>query len=92
MENLGLDHVDLYLVHFPKVVRLNVSDAQNQKIRENTWACLEELYDNGRVNAIGVSNFTIQHLDEIANNHSVMPTVNQVPISINSYALLVGHI
>ncbi|XP_026316701.1 uncharacterized protein LOC113227679 isoform X2 [Hyposmocoma kahamanoa] len=78
LENLGLDQVDLFLIHFPGVARLNASDVRNQKIREMTWASLEELYDDGRVNAIGVSNFTIRHLDEIASNHSVMPAVNQV--------------
>lgn len=84
LENLGLDQVDLFLIHFPGVARLNASDVRNQKIREMTWASLEELYDDGRVNAIGVSNFTIRHLDEIASNHSVMPAVNQVPIPMSS--------
>lgn len=44
-----------------------------------TWASLTELYDEGLVNSIGVSNFTMKHLREImTSSHGVVPTVNQV--------------
>lgn len=78
LNNLGLDYVDLYLIHFPGSQKLHHSDVKNKKIRDITWSSLEELYDDGRVNAIGVSNFTIQHLTELLSTHSVVPAVNQV--------------
>lgn len=80
LQNLELDYVDLYLIQMPGTAQLMASDVKTKKIREMAWACLEQLYDNGRVNCIGVSNFTISQLKEIANNHGVTPTVNQVPI------------
>ena len=67
---LSLDYVDLYLIHRP------VKGLMNE-----TWKALEKIYDNGRVRAIGVSNFTIRHLDELKSTLNLMPTVNQVEFS-----------
>lgn len=79
LENLGLDYVDLYLIHFPGTAKLATYDKKNTELRNTTWASLVELYDLGLVNAIGVSNFTVQHLKQlIKNNHGVIPAVNQV--------------
>ncbi|OHD72576.1 MAG: glyoxal reductase [Spirochaetes bacterium RBG_13_68_11] len=64
---LGLDVVDLYLIHWP--VKGKFSD---------TWRAMEKLYADGRVRAIGVSNFKVHHLEELAKTASVMPAVNQV--------------
>ncbi|XP_049884903.1 uncharacterized oxidoreductase YtbE-like [Pectinophora gossypiella] len=79
LKNLGLDYVDLYLIHFPGTARLRSDDGRNKVLRESTWSSLEEIYDEGRVNAIGVSNFTVRHLSELLlTHHSVIPAVNQV--------------
>ncbi|HZG58569.1 aldo/keto reductase [Paenibacillus sp.] len=67
LERLGLDYVDLYLVHWP------VKD----KYRE-TWKALVRLYEEKRVRAIGVSNHQIHHLEEIIQDTGVVPAVNQV--------------
>lgn len=83
LNNLGLDYVDLYLIHFPGAARLNATDERNKKLRSDTWSALEELYDNGQVNAVGVSNFTVNHLQELIRNHSVIPAVNQVKLRRN---------
>lgn len=64
---LGLDVIDLYLVHWP------VKD----KFVE-TWRALEKLYKEGLVRAIGVSNFQIHHLQEIFKVSDIVPVVNQV--------------
>lgn len=64
---LGLDYIDLYLVHWP--VKGKYID---------TWRALEKLYSDGRVRAIGVSNFHIHHLQDILESGSVVPVVNQV--------------
>ncbi|XP_035440687.1 uncharacterized oxidoreductase YtbE [Spodoptera frugiperda] len=79
LENLGLDFADLYLIHFPGTQKLAVNDKRNAELRLTTWASMVELYDNGLVNAIGVSNFTKYHLKLLMErNHGVVPAVNQV--------------
>ncbi|WP_404448874.1 aldo/keto reductase [Sutcliffiella horikoshii] len=67
MEKLGLEYLDLYLVHWP--VKGKYVD---------TWKALEKLYKDGRVRAIGVSNFQIHHLQDILDVAEVKPMVNQV--------------
>lgn len=67
LEKLGLDYVDLYLIHWP--VEGKYKDA---------WRALETLYAEGRVKAIGVSNFQIHHLEELMSDAKVKPMVNQV--------------
>ncbi len=66
-KKLGLDYIDLYLVHWP--VKGKYLD---------TWKALEKLYKDGLVRAIGVSNFKIHHLKDILNEGEIVPTVNQV--------------
>lgn len=66
VNKLGLDYVDLYLIHWPK--DLNVE----------TWKALERLYEEKRVRAIGVSNFKEHHLEEIFKNSDIIPAINQV--------------
>ncbi|HVO40403.1 MAG TPA: aldo/keto reductase [Spirochaetia bacterium] len=64
---LGLDVLDLYLIHWP--IRGKFID---------TWKALEKLYADGKVRAIGVSNFLIHHLEELLSSSSITPAVNQV--------------
>ena len=67
MKKLQLDVVDLYLIHWPM-----------NGTRLETWKALEKLYQDGRVRAIGVSNFLVHHLEELAENSGIVPAVNQV--------------
>ncbi|WP_404350348.1 aldo/keto reductase [Sutcliffiella horikoshii] len=67
MEKLGLEYLDLYLVHWP---------VEGKYV--DTWKALEKLYKDGRVRAIGVSNFQIHHLQDILDVAEVKPMVNQV--------------
>jgi diketogulonate reductase-like aldo/keto reductase len=67
MERLGLDVLDLYLVHWP----------QPPFMRE-TWRAMEEVYASGRVRAIGVCNHLVHHLTEMQSFADVMPMVDQV--------------
>lgn len=67
LERLGLDYVDLYLIHWP-VPGCSL----------DTWKVLEELYLKGKAKAIGVSNFTEMDLDEILEHGHIVPAVNQI--------------
>ncbi len=70
LERLGLDYIDLYLIHWPV-----------ENLRLESWRALERLYSDGLCKDIGVSNYMERHLDEILNNFSVVPAVNQVEFS-----------
>ena len=67
MDRLGLDYVDLYLIHWPV-----------PGCYEETWQTMQQIYKSGRAKAIGVSNFQIQQLKDILSKEEVVPTVNQV--------------
>lgn len=67
LEKLQTDYLDLYLIHWPKGER-----------SKETWKAMEELYQKGRMKAIGVSNFLVHHLDDFLPHCKVMPAVNQV--------------
>ncbi|MET3193944.1 aldo/keto reductase [Bacillus sp. OAE603] len=69
LKKLGLDYVDLYLVHWP------VKDKYLE-----TYKALEKLYDEKLVPAIGVSNFHIHHLEDIAAHRNIKPMVDQVEL------------
>jgi 2,5-diketo-D-gluconate reductase A len=68
---LGLDVIDLYLIHWPTPAR---------DLYVDTWRALERIYADGRARAIGVSNFTVAHLDRISGEGTVVPAVNQVEL------------
>ncbi|MFJ7729798.1 aldo/keto reductase [Neobacillus sp. NPDC097160] len=67
LKKLGLDYLDLYLIHWPV----------EGKYKE-AWRALETLYKEGKVKAIGVSNFQIHHLEELMKEAEINPMVNQV--------------
>lgn len=67
MKRLGLDILDLYLIHWPVAGKFN-----------ETWRALEHLYHQGRVRAIGVSNFLKHHLEKLFETSEIIPMVNQM--------------
>jgi diketogulonate reductase-like aldo/keto reductase len=67
LKNLGVDFVDLYLVHWPMSGR-----------RVETWKAMEKILAEGKARAIGVSNFTIRHIEELLAETEVVPAVNQI--------------
>lgn len=75
LAKLGLTYVDLYLVHWP-----TASDDETISLnkREETWRAMEEIYKSGKAKAIGVSNYTITHLEEMKKYAKIPPAVNQV--------------
>jgi 2,5-diketo-D-gluconate reductase A len=68
---LGLDAIDLYLIHWPK---------PHLDLYVETWKALIRLRDEGRVKTIGVSNFTAAHLERIIHDTGVVPAVNQIEL------------
>src|SRR3989344_2943142 len=75
LAKLGLTYVDLYLVHWPTA---DVKALESINKREETWKAMEEIYKSGKAKAIGVSNYTIAHLEEMKKYATVLPAVNQV--------------
>ena len=79
MRNLDLEYIDLYLIHWPA----NSKKYKNpSEINRETWKALEELYENGRVKAIGVSNFLPHHIEELKETAGILPMVNQIELHI----------
>jgi 2,5-diketo-D-gluconate reductase A len=68
---LGLDYVDLYLIHWPR-------PAVDRYI--DTWRAFEQIHADGRVRAVGVSNFQIPHLERVLESSGLKPTVNQIEL------------
>lgn len=71
---LGMDYVDLYLIHWPV-------PAQDQFVE--TWRAFERIHSEGRVRTIGVSNFRIDDLQRLEDETETRPTVNQVELHTN---------
>jgi len=69
LKKLGLDYLDLYLVHWPV----------KGKYKE-TWKALEKIYASGKVRAIGVSNFHVHHLEDLLAEAEIVPAVDQIEL------------
>ncbi|MFJ7663979.1 aldo/keto reductase [Lysinibacillus sp. NPDC097162] len=67
LQKLGLDYLDLYLIHWPG----------KDKYAES-WRALEDLYEQGKIKAIGVCNFTVAHLEKLLSFARIKPVINQV--------------
>jgi len=68
LASLGLDYVDLFLLHWP------------ERARHDSWRALIELRESGKARSIGVSNFTIDHLEKLRRASDVVPAINQVEL------------
>ena len=75
LAELGLDYLDMYLIHWPATAR-QYDDWRELNL--STWRALEKVYQDGRVRAIGVSNFKPHHLKPLMDGAEIMPMVNQV--------------
>ena len=86
LKDLGLEYIDLYLMHWPVVQRKNaimpLTEEDMVSLEEvpiiETWRAMEELYKEGKVRAIGVSNFGIKRLEELLRETDINPMVLQV--------------
>ena len=75
LARLGLDYLDLYLIHWPAA---KGAPEQWQKTNAETWRAFEHIYQSGRVRAIGVSNFLTHHLEPLLPAAEVRPMVDQI--------------
>jgi diketogulonate reductase-like aldo/keto reductase len=74
LDKLGLDHLDLYLIHWP---------TPGRGLYPDTWRAFEKLYADGRTKAIGVSNFPVAQLQHLLDSGSTVPAVNQIELHPN---------
>jgi len=71
LERLGMDRVDLYLIHWPRPA---------SGLQVETWAALQKIHDEGRSRAIGVSNYRIEDLELLADAGGTQPSINQIEL------------
>lgn len=74
---LNVSYIDLYLIHWPGASRVHGNSESNSKLRADSWKTLIELKKENKLRSIGVSNFTIKHLEELK-SFQTKPDVNQV--------------
>ncbi len=77
MERLGLEYLDLYLIHWPNPVQFRTHWEESTV---GTWAAFEELYKAGKIRAIGISNFMPHHIETLMKTATVKPMVNQLKL------------
>ena len=75
LKNLGVDYLDLYLIHWPCVEKIS---PDWKEINASTWKGFEKMYKDGKIRAIGVSNFQQKHLDALNEYAEIKPMVNQI--------------
>lgn len=75
LERLGLDYIDLYLIHWP-----NPSEFKDnwQQANADTWRAMEEAVDAGKIRSLGVSNFLSHHIDALLETARIKPVANQI--------------
>ncbi|MGW7518194.1 aldo/keto reductase [Streptomyces sp. NPDC054796] len=71
LAKLGMDYVDLYLIHWPLPAR---------DLYVDTWRAFEKIYEEGRAKSIGVSNFQPAHLQRLFDESGIVPAVNQIEL------------
>ena len=76
LERLGLEYLDLYLIHWPNPRSLREIGYETHNAQ--SWRAMEELYREGKLRSIGVSNFQPHHLEALLKHASIPPVVNQI--------------
>lgn len=84
LKNLGLEYIDMILIHSPQPWKEFRCEKRYFKENIEVWKALEEAYEKGKVKAIGVSNFLMDDLENIINNCKIKPMVNQILTHISN--------
>ena len=88
LEKMGLDYLDMMIIHSPQPwVEVNQSENRYKEGNRQAWRALEEVYNEGKLKAIGVSNFRIEDLENIMETAKVKPMVNQMLCHISNTPL-----
>ncbi|HNW57813.1 MAG TPA: aldo/keto reductase, partial [Bacteroidales bacterium] len=82
MKTIGLDYIDLYIIHSPRP--LDHLDEDYTKENIEAWRAMESIYKTGKCRAIGVSNFNITYLTSILENCTIKPSINQIKFYIGN--------
>lgn len=77
IDRLGTDYLDLYLIHWPNPKAFR---DRWEEVNAGSWKAMEEIYEAGKIKAIGVSNFMIHHLEALFKTAKIIPMVNQIRI------------
>lgn len=77
LKNLGTDHVDLLLIHWPNPLKMRACWKERNA---EVWSAMEQLYKDGKARAIGVSNFCPRHLEALMETAVITPAVDQIRI------------
>ncbi|XP_078238076.1 glyoxal reductase isoform X1 [Pogona vitticeps] len=80
LKELDCEYLDLYLIHWPGTQGRPREDAGNRERRRHSWRALERLHEAGKLKAIGVSNYTIAHLEELLADCRIPPAVLQIEL------------
>lgn len=75
LQLLGTDYLDLYLIHWPNPPKYR---SHWQEANSETWRAMEDLYKEGKIKAIGVSNFMVHHIDALIETAKILPMVDQI--------------
>ncbi|MBC7958349.1 MAG: aldo/keto reductase [Vallitaleaceae bacterium] len=75
LERLATDYLDLYLIHWPNPLKFRKTW---KEANAGSWKAMEELYEAGKIKAIGISNFLPHHIEALLETASVVPMVNQI--------------
>lgn len=82
LSDLGLDYIDLYIIHAPWPWDKIGMDCAEGNV--DSWRAMEEIYESGKARAIGVSNFSPEHLEPIINNCKITPMCDQISFHIGN--------
>lgn len=75
LKNLGTDYIDLYLIHWPAVAKVS---PEWEEINASTWRGFEKMMKDGKIRAVGVSNFEAKHIEALLKHAEIAPQVNQL--------------
>ena len=80
LKKLGTDHIDLYLIHWPRPDYGSKGFDDWEELDRESWRAMEELLKAGKIRAIGVSNFLPHHLENLLQSAEILPAVNQLEL------------
>lgn len=80
LRDLETDYLDLFLIHWPGVQKLEMTDPRNKILRAESWTVLEKYHKIGVLKSIGVSNYTLAHMKELLSECEIVPHVIQLEI------------